>query len=301
LQYALRIACEAYKRFLRPKTQLQACFGSKNKESWAVITGSSDGIGKEFALGLARRGFNTLLISRSKAKLDDVAKQISDRYKVRTKVVAADFGWEDRSFYNDIRLALEQCQPVAILVNNVGISFPHPSKFLDSEEELDNQIIDINIRTLNEMTRVVLPNMIKNKRGGIINVSSYSGVLPAAMLSTYSASKAYIHFFSQCLATEYKKDGIEVLSITPSLTVSNMSKLKKPSLTQAVAAPGVIAEGALAVLGKEIHWSPYWLHALIEYVTTRLPRWLMNKFLLSLGLSVRKRALAKQAREKQQS
>mgnify|MGYP001077763613 CR=1 FL=1 len=99
------------------------------------------------------------------------------------------------------------------------MSFPYPGNFLDVPKELSDTIININIKSVNEMTRIVLPRMVEKyvircryldcliflyrQSGAIINVSSISGAVPAPMLSTYSASKSYVNFFSQCVATEY--------------------------------------------------------------------------------------------------
>lgn len=288
------LGVELYKRLLRPATSLKK-FGAKDG-AWAVVTGSSDGIGKVYALELAKRGFNILLISRTKSKLDDVASEIKKKYKVNTAVLAVDFTSSDESFYDEIKTTIDtKCQPVGILVNNVGMSFPFPGNFLDVSKELCDNIINVNIKSVNEMTRIVLPKMVDRQAGGIINVSSISGAVPAPMLSTYSASKAYVNFFSQCVATEYARSGIAVQAITPSLVVSNMSKLRKPSLAQGVTTPEVVVNGSLATLGSEIHWSPFWVHALQEWAMKRvLPlSYVLNNIMLKMHLSIRKRALAK--------
>jgi len=155
----------------------------------------------------------------------------------------------------------------------------------------------VNTAALNEMTRLVLPGMVSRKKGGIVNVSSLSGVVPAPMLSTYSGTKAYINFFSHCLAAEYKRSGIAVQSITPGMTVSEMSKIRKPSLLGGVTMPGVIAKGSLDTLGLENHWSPFWVHALIEYVMHTLPLSLVLDKINQMHIGINKRAKAKIARE----
>jgi len=285
---------ELYKRLVRPAASL-ARFGARDG-AWAVVTGASDGIGKVFALELAKRGFNILLISRTKSKLEEVAAEVK-KLKVKAEILSVDFQSKDESFYDDIKATIKaKCDHVGILVNNVGMSFPYPENFLDVPKALSDAIINVNIKSVNEMTRIVLPGMVEKQSGAIINVSSISGAVPAPMLSTYSASKSYVNFFSQCVATEYARSGIAVQAITPSLVVSNMSKIRKASLLQGVCNPDVIVKGSLHNLGYEIHWSPFWFHALQEWAMKRvLPlSYTLNNIMLKMHIGIRKRALAKQ-------
>lgn len=288
---------ELYKRLLRPAASLKK-YGAGDG-AWAVVTGASDGIGRVYALELAKRGFNILLISRTRSKLEEVAKEVKS-LKVKAEILPIDFTSKDESFYDEIKTTIEtKCQPVGILVNNVGMSFPYPGNFLDVSKELCDNIINVNIKSVNEMTRIVLPLMVDRHAGAIINVSSISGAVPAPMLSVYSASKSYVNFFSQCVATEYARSGIAVQAITPSLVVSNMSKIRKASLAQGVCNPDVIVKGSLGNLGYELHWSPFWVHALQEWAMKRvLPlHYTLNNIMLAMHIAIRKRALAKEAQQ----
>jgi len=294
VRLAYKVGRFVYKYALRPAADLRP-YGAKSG-GWAVVTGASDGIGKSFAFELAKRGFNLLLISRTKSKLDEVAEALRSKYKVQTDVLAVDFTSADISFYEDIRAAISKLDRVGVLVNNVGINYEFPTSFLEGTPKLTDDIVNVNISGVNRMTHIVLPKMVERKSGAIINVGSFSGVIPAPMLSTYSATKAYVDFFSWCLSTEYKDKGIAVQGITPGITVSNMSKVRKPNVFAGIADPAAVAKGSLDTLGQEVRWCPFWGHALIESVFKRLPTDLSCKIIYNLNSSTSKKALAKHER-----
>jgi 17beta-estradiol 17-dehydrogenase / very-long-chain 3-oxoacyl-CoA reductase len=175
-------------------------FGTLNLKkygSWAVVTGCTDGIGKAYAEHLAKRGLNVVLISRTLEKLQEQAKFLTDKYKVETKVIAVDFT-EQTSIYTTIRNELGDLD-IGVLVNNVGMSYKSP-EFFDvygqSDKDLSN-LINCNITSLTKMTAIVLPNMVKKRKGIIINNASGSGRIPTPLLTVYSATKAYVDFFSR--------------------------------------------------------------------------------------------------------
>ncbi|KAE8606274.1 hypothetical protein XENTR_v10010654 [Xenopus tropicalis] len=177
---------------------------------WAVVTGATDGIGKAYAEELAKRGMNIVLISRSPEKLEEVAKQIKEKFKVETKIIAADFG-KPTEIYGRIESGLRDLE-IGVLVNNVGVSYEHPEYFLeipDLENTLD-KMININITSVCQMTRLVLPGMLGRGRGVILNISSASGMYPVPLLTVYSATKAFVDFFSRGLQAEYRSKGVTV-------------------------------------------------------------------------------------------
>jgi len=288
------------KHFLRKPNF--AKFGLNSKGSaWAVITGGSDGIGKVFARTLAKHGFNVFLISRTEEKLEKVAKQIKDDFGVSVKSLAVDFSLNDKSDYEKIEKIINSLDNIGILINNVGINYPYPAKFLDRDESLDERMINVNIISLKKMTHIVLPEMLKKKHGGIINLSSFTGIVPSPMLATYSASKAYIDAFSVSLSVEYASEGISILSITPGLVVSNMSKRSSPSYMQGVVAPQPVVNSALASLGVEQRFAPHFLHAIIENVLRAIPLKYATGFVFNIHKDINRRALAKQKQQHQQT
>jgi 17beta-estradiol 17-dehydrogenase / very-long-chain 3-oxoacyl-CoA reductase len=265
-----------WRRVLRPATDLRK-YGAKSG-SWAVVTGASDGIGKAYCLELAKRGFNVVLVSRTKSKLDDVAKELETKYKVSTAVVAVDMSSSDPKIYETVSATVGSVGKIGILVNNVGLSYDYPTKYSNVSKNDEEQIIQMNIKTMHELTRIVLPHMIANRKGAIINLSSFAGEIPTPLLSVYSGAKAYVKFFSVALAHEHKRDGIDVQCVTPGLVVSNMSKIRKANLLAGVCMPDVIVKGSLNTLGQDLHCNPFWMHALISWVVRTVPEnFILNK------------------------
>lgn len=198
----------------------------KSYGAWAVVTGCTDGIGKAYAEQLAKRGVNIVLISRTLAKLEEQAKEIREKYSVETKVIAVDFTEPD-SIYPVIKSQLDGLD-IGVLVNNVGMSYKHPEYFevFGESNKNINDLIYCNVISLTKMTAIVLPNMVKKRQGIIINNSSASGRLPTPLLTVYSATKAYVDFFSQALNLEYKSKGIIVQSLCPYFVSTKLSAMR---------------------------------------------------------------------------
>lgn len=226
-------------------------FGSINLKkygSWAVVTGCTDGIGKAYAEKLAKLGLNLVLISRTEEKLKNQAKELQEKYKIETKIIAADFT-EQTSIYSEIKRQLNGMD-IGVLVNNVGVSYSHP-EFFDAfaqNEKTVSDMINCNITSVTKMTAIVLPSMVEKRKGVIINNASASGRIPAPLLTVYSASKAYVDFFSRGLNTEYKSKGIIVQSLCPYFVSTKLSALRKNFMTPG---PSEYVSSALSTIGSQ--------------------------------------------------
>ncbi|KAK7912522.1 hypothetical protein WMY93_012733 [Mugilogobius chulae] len=199
------------------------------KRALNMVTGATDGIGKAYAEELGRRGFSIVLISRSQDKLDDMAKTVESKYGVQTKTIAADFSSVD--IYSDIEEKLKGLE-IGVLVNNVGTSYSYPEFFLGipNLNSFIDTMVNINITSVCQMTRIVLPQMVERKKGAILNLSSASGMYPVPLLTVYSASKAFVDFFSRGLQAEYKSRGIIIQSVMPFYVATKMTGIRRPTL-----------------------------------------------------------------------
>src|SRR6267143_1548984 len=164
-----------------------------------LITGASSGIGEAFARKLAGQGHNLLLVARSEDKLINLCNELGRINSTRAQYVAMDLSDRDapaRLFEETQQRGLE----IDFLINNAGFGSMGEFTKLDLERELG--MIDLNVRSLVELTHRFLVPMRERKTGSIINVASTAGFQPVPFMATYAATKAFVLSFSEALAEE---------------------------------------------------------------------------------------------------
>lgn len=289
--------------FVLPGKPLRS-FGPQG--SWAVITGASDGLGKEFALQLARSGFNILLVSRTASKLATLEDEIKAKNpSVQTKSVSMDYAQNNDADFENLKAAIDELD-VAVLINNVGKSHSIPVPFALTPEDEMNDIITINCTGTLRTTQLVVPGMAQRKRGLVLTMGSFGGLLPTPLLATYSGSKAFLQQWSTALGAELEQHGITVELVQAYLITSAMSKVRKTSAT--IPDPRAFVKSVLGKIGRNggspgyaYSSSPYWSHGLMAWFLTCVAG-VMNKTVLGqnkgMHESIRTRALRKAEREK---
>lgn len=288
LRILLAILNFVFVYFLRPGKELRK-YGKV-----AIVTGATDGIGKAYALELAKRGLDVVLVSRTQAKLDAVQKEISDAVggKIDVSTHAMDLTKVTDEALSEFE-ALVEGKDVAILVNNAGMSLDHPDYLETTSAEFNRDLIHINCYAPTVLTKAVLPGMKARRRGIVVNVGSANGILPSvALLSVYAGSKAYISQFTRSMNEEVKSFNVRVQDQCPFFVTTKISKIRKPRLDAPT--PKAWARAAVKQIGYETDRTPYWSHGLmLMLIRSVCPAWAVNAYVTSLHQSFRQRFLDK--------
>ncbi|XP_042869196.1 inactive hydroxysteroid dehydrogenase-like protein 1 isoform X2 [Penaeus japonicus] len=259
-----------------------------NYGKWAVVTGSTDGIGKGYARQLASKGMNILLVSRTQTKLERVAQEIRSEYGVETDIVQADFSL-GRSVYGNIAKHL-QGKDIGILVNNVGMLVT-PRLFCEISEDDIWAYASVNVASVPAMTRLVLPTMLKRGKGAIINISSLGAYIPLPYMQIYTATKSFVSSFTSALQVEYQSSGVTIQCVEPGAVSTNMTKFEQSFHEPAfnVASPDGFAANAVATLGYSDHTTGFWPHSIQLYALLASPRWLVMRNFLQVFEALEKK------------
>ena len=214
-----------------------------------LITGASSGIGEAFARKLATLGRNVLLVARSEDKLINLCNELGRTNSIRAQYLVMDLSQPDvgaRIFEETQQRGLV----IDMLVNNAGFgSFGDFSK-LELARELS--MIDLNIKSLVDLTHRFLVPMREMKQGVIINVASTAGFQPVPFMATYAATKAFVLTFSEALWEENRPFGVHVMALCPGVTETNFfeaARGQKPPARVAQTADEVV-DAAIAGLRR---------------------------------------------------
>ena len=183
---------------------------------YALITGASAGIGKDFAKQLAEKGWNLILVARREEKLKHIADELSQSYSIDCQYFVADL-----SGINQPQLIFEHCQNngfnIAMLINNAGYGLP--GDFEKNSWQKHNDSLQVMLNSVVQLCHLFYPAMIENKFGRIINVASLAGFAPPTAGHTlYGATKSFLIKFSHSLHLEGKDKGVHVTALCPGFT-----------------------------------------------------------------------------------
>ncbi|HUV51681.1 MAG TPA: SDR family oxidoreductase [Dehalococcoidia bacterium] len=185
------------------------------QDGYALVTGASSGIGYQLAKLFAKNGKNIVVVARSQDRLEELKKEIENEYGTIVSVLAKDLS--DPKSAHEIFSELEKKNVnVDVLVNNAGLAVY--GKFAATDWDKEAGMIQVNITTLTNLTKLFLNKMLENKSGKILNISSAAGLLPSPCLSVYGATKSYVLNFSEALAHEVRGSGVTVTCFCPGNT-----------------------------------------------------------------------------------
>lgn len=199
-------------------------------EKVVIVTGASRGIGREIARQLARNNMKVVANYNQSEKEAKELKEELEKENIRIDIVKADITRREEA-KKLVQFALQKYNKIDILINNAGIS--EYKLFTDETDEDWKRIMDTNLYSAFVMSQEVIPNMIHNKVGCIINISSIWGVTGASLEVLYSTSKAGLNGMTKALAKELGPSNIRVNAIAPGIIETSMNnKFSKEELEE---------------------------------------------------------------------
>ena len=213
---------------------------------WAIITGASSGIGKALAFEFAAGGFNLVLIARNETALTEVAAECARRNRVEADIIAADLSRPDALDVLTGELASKP-RRYEVLVNNAG--FTIHGDFASADLEQNIQLLNVQLTAALKLTKAVLPSMIAERRGRILNVASVYSFSPVPFQSVYAACKAFLLSFSSALQNELTGTGVTVTVFCPGTTQTEFRS--RAGIGQKRSDTGLTAEAAARIAYME--------------------------------------------------
>jgi len=233
---------------------------------WALVTGASDGIGREFARRLGRAGLNLVLVARRTGVLDRLAGEFSEKYGVLTKSIGADLTQDE-----DVDRVLKETADMDIGLLVASADFGTSGPLLDAPLEEEIEMLDVNCRSVLILSHRYGRRFAKRKRGGIVLMSSIVAFQGVPRAANYAATKAYVQTLAEGLRTELTPLGVDVIASAPGPVHSGFALRANMHMGMALQ-PAVIAEATLSALGRRTTVRPGWLSKVLEMGLT-LPRW----------------------------
>ncbi|KMO17394.1 SDR family NAD(P)-dependent oxidoreductase [Methylobacterium platani] len=242
---------------------------------WTLVTGASSGIGAEIARAFAARGRPLALSARRAERLEALAAELP----VPTLVVPADLARPDGP---EALLAAVAARGIVLhtLVNNAG--FGLRGRFSDLPARDQAEMVAVNVAAPTALSRLVLPGLIANRRGGILNVASVVGYLPGPNMAAYYATKAYLLSLSEALYEEARPYGVTVTALCPGATATEFSaradiggtkrftgNVMRPDAVAKAAVDGYLAGRAVVIPGAA--------NRAAVLGARLMPRWLSRK------------------------
>ena len=167
----------------------------------ALITGASSGLGADVARVLSREGIDLILVARRGKKLEKLAKELDTEVTIIEMDISSTYNCME--LYNKVKK-----EDIDILINNAGFGICNNFSDIKIDKELD--MIDLNIKTVQTLTKLFLKDFRKKDQGYILNVASLAGFMPGPLMASYYATKAYVLNLTEAIYEELKKEGSNV-------------------------------------------------------------------------------------------
>ncbi|KAI5370758.1 Putative short-chain dehydrogenase/reductase SDR, NAD(P)-binding domain superfamily [Septoria linicola] len=285
---AYKLASFLHLHFIRRSTLKRYLKTSPSGEpAWALVTGSTDGIGRGFAEELCEHGFNIILHGRNPEKLEIEKQKLLARWPKRLiQTLCIDATAETGNAQRLEQAAIDlKALNIRVLINNVGGTGGMPAfcPLHDRTSEEARIFIDMNLRFPTEITRVLLPQLRHNTPSLILNVSSATADFGLPYLSVYSGAKAYNRSWSRCLTSEMKADNLDVEVMALVVSAVATDNYAKP---QGLFVPNArkFAKAALGVVGcgRSVVY-PYWGHRVQSFMFDVMPTRMAESMIVDVG------------------
>jgi 17beta-estradiol 17-dehydrogenase / very-long-chain 3-oxoacyl-CoA reductase len=261
-------------------------------DSWAIVTGTTSGIGLAFVHTLHKLGFNVLMISRNESAMKEIQKELMGQQN-KIEYLVIDLSDFNKNGIDKVKIFIAS-HNVTLLINNAGLSNEYPKLLTEYTTGEAEGILAVNCASLVSLTQLVLPSMIASKCGCVINMSSLFGSIGGPLVSVYSGSKNFVDAFSLSLNEELQGTGVMAFCAIPGFVVSKMSKLRRTSLT-VISAEACVNTILRQVAGGTLYYvCPHWTHSAIQwFMLTVLPQCIRLKLLARINRATNKAALRK--------
>jgi short-subunit dehydrogenase len=253
--------------------------------SWALVTGATAGIGESFSRLLAANSYNIVLVARDLPRLQERAAALEAKFRISTHVIQADLATDDGCLKVEKYVAENQ---IDVLINNAG--FGTSKAFTMSTLEVEQQLLDVLVRTPMRLMHVALPLMKARNHGIIINVSSVAGYIAGG---TYSASKSYLTVLSESLNTELSATNVKISALCPGFTRTEFHQRGKMSMKGLPNFMWLNSDRLVeqswrdALKGKAVS-VPGWQYKLLVLIVETMPRSIVRKVGMNMRAKQRK-------------
>lgn len=235
---------------------------------WALVTGASAGIGREFALQLAAHKLNLILVARRKRSLEALSQEIQQMHGVETIIVPLDLRTD--TFLDQLRTATAG-REVGFLVNNAGTVIM--GKFIENDLNEELGSLSLNTRVPLALSHFYGREMMKHGRGGILIVSSMVAFMGAPRMANYAATKAYDLLLGETLNYELSGSGVDVATLLPGFTSPGFTDhLDLSRLPMPIAKTPAVVRTALQAMGRKSLIIPGVMNKLMYWLTPMMPR-----------------------------
>ncbi len=253
--------------------------------SWALVTGATAGIGERFSRLLAANRYNLVLVARDLPRLQERAQTLEEKFGVKTHVIQADLATNEGC--QKIEQYISENQ-IDVLINNAG--FGTSKAFTMSTLEIEQQMMDVLVRTPMRLMHVALPLMKQRNNGVIINVSSVAGYIAGG---SYSASKSYLTVLSESLHTELAGTNVKISALCPGFTRTEFHQRGKMSMKALpnfmwLTSDYLVEQSWKDAMKGEAVSVPGWQYKLLVFIVHAVPRSIVRKVGMNLRAKQRK-------------